>query len=140
MTDGYLLDTSVIKRLGKSTVAMRVQELRAENARLYRCTVVDLETLYGANTANYKQRRSRLASGFGLLEINRRVLSGALAAQARLAEKSQHRRASLPDLVIAGCARLHNATLLHYDADYDALNDVMPGLETEWVVPRGTAD
>jgi predicted nucleic acid-binding protein len=137
---GYLIDTSVINRLNKPRVKERIAEIRAAGSSLYRCTVIDIEVLYSASARTYPTMRSRLASGFRLLEINQRVMERALAAQAKLALASQHRRVKTADLTIAACAETHGVAVLHYDSDYDALATVMNGLLTEWVVPRGTVD
>jgi predicted nucleic acid-binding protein len=61
----------------------------------------------------------------------------ALAVHRELATTSQHRRFRLPDLIIAGTAEQHGATVLHYDADYDRIAAIT-GQPTEWVAPRGS--
>lgn len=43
---------------------------------------------------------------------------------AALAERGQHRGASLPNLIIAATAERAQVTLLHYDADYDLIASV----------------
>lgn len=54
-----------------------------------------------------------------------------------LAERSQHRAVTLPDLLIAACAERAGLTVLHYDADFDRIAEVT-GQATEWIVPRGS--
>ena len=66
----------------------------------------------------------------------RGALLGALEVQERLAEKGSH-RLSLPDLVIAATAEHHDATVLHFDRDYDRIAEIT-GQATQWVVARGT--
>lgn len=61
----------------------------------------------------------------------------ALEIQALLAERSQHRGVSVPDLLIAACAERAGLVVLHYDADYDRIAE-MTGQPTRWVVPRGS--
>jgi len=54
-----------------------------------------------------------------------------------LAQGSQHRGVSLPDLLIAACAECQSLTVLHYDADYERIAK-LTGQPTRWVVPRGS--
>jgi predicted nuclease of predicted toxin-antitoxin system len=42
----------------------------------------------------------------------------------------------LPDLVIAAAAAEHDATVLHYDRDFDLIAAVT-GQPTRWIVPPG---
>lgn len=43
----------------------------------------------------------------------------------------------IPDLLIAAVAELADATVWHYDEDYDSIAAVT-GQATEWIAPRGT--
>ena len=61
----------------------------------------------------------------------------ALEVQASLAEMSQHRSVSLPDLIVAACAEENGLTVLHYDGDYERIRSVT-GQPTRWVVPCGS--
>ncbi len=61
----------------------------------------------------------------------------ALAAQAQLAAKSQHRAVPLPDLLVAACAEANKLAVLHYDADFERIAKVT-GQPTQWVVPHGS--
>jgi hypothetical protein len=135
---GYLIDTSVIYRQMYPTVSDRVERLGVQRP-LYRCAVVDLEVLYSATSpADHEARRTALSNGYTDLPIGPNVMTRALETQRQLADTSQHRGVSLPDLIIAACAEVHDAALVHYDADYDRIAAVT-GQPVEWVVPRGTA-
>jgi hypothetical protein len=49
-----------------------------------------------------------------------------------------HRRqVRIPDLLIAAVAARHDVTLVHYDADYEAIASVT-GQRTRWAAPRGS--
>lgn len=63
----------------------------------------------------------------------------ALRVQAELAEKSAHRVAALPDLLIAATAERHGVTVLHYDHEYDLIASIT-GQAMRWIVDRGTAE
>jgi hypothetical protein len=54
-----------------------------------------------------------------------------------LSATRQHRHFRLPDLIIAATAELNNATVLHYDADYDRIAKVT-GQPVEWVAAKGS--
>lgn len=41
------------------------------------------------------------------------------------------------DLLIAACAEHYGVTLVHYDQDFDAIQQVT-GQSTRWILPRGT--
>lgn len=49
-----------------------------------------------------------------------------------LADRSQHRAPSIPDLLIAATAELAGLTVLHCDKDYDLIAGVT-GQATEWL-------
>ena len=48
----------------------------------------------------------------------------ALEVQLMLAERGQHRAASIPDLLIASCAERAGLTVLHMDKDFELIADV----------------
>ncbi|MBV9026109.1 MAG: PIN domain-containing protein, partial [Streptomycetaceae bacterium] len=54
-------------------------------------------------------------------------------------ERGFHRALSMADLLIAATAERHQATVLHYDGDFDMIASIT-GQPTQWVVPPGTAD
>jgi predicted nucleic acid-binding protein len=137
---GYLVDTSA---LAKSEHAPRVQtriEELATQRLLYRCGVIELEILRSARSpAEYEQRRTDLSAAFVDLPITPRVIARSLEVQRALAAASQHRGVSLPDLIIAACAEVHDAAVVHYDADYDRIAAIT-GQPVEWVVPSGSVE
>lgn len=134
---GYLLDTSVMHRQANPAVADRIDELGIGRP-LYRCAVVDLEVLHSATSpADYEARRSALVNGYSELPVAPEVMARALDTQRRLASASQHRGVSLADLIIAACAQVHEATVVHYDAGYDLISEIT-GQPAEWVSPRGS--
>ena len=71
--------------------------------------------------------------------LDQRIFDRAIEIQGLLADKGQHRAASIPDLVIAAAAENTGLTVLHYDADFELIASVT-GQPTEWVVPRGSVD
>jgi predicted nucleic acid-binding protein len=70
--------------------------------------------------------------------INTEVEDAALAAQRALAHRGHHRSASPSDLLIAACAHVHGAGVLHYDRDYDTLLELTAlAFESHWLAPAG---
>jgi predicted nucleic acid-binding protein len=104
------------------------------------CTVTELEQLFSArNGDEHRARRDDLALRFPRVSLDQRTLDRTVEIQGLLAEKAQHRAASIPDLVVAAAAEHGGLTVLHYDADFELIATVT-GQPTEWVVPRGTVD
>ena len=48
----------------------------------------------------------------------------AVQVQAALADRGQHRAASIPDLIVAATAELARLTVLHVDKDFELIADV----------------
>lgn len=48
----------------------------------------------------------------------------AVAVQALLADRGQHRAASIPDLLIGATAELAGLTVLHFDKDFELIAEV----------------
>lgn len=136
---GYLLDTSAIHRRVHPAVREAIEHLGVDRP-LYRCAITELEVLRSATSPHdYEMRRSAMITGYVDLPITPHVMNEALATQRHLAAASQHRGVSLPDLIIAACARAHNAVVLHYDADYEQIAEVTQQ-DVRWVVPAGTVN
>ncbi|MDA8370810.1 MAG: PIN domain nuclease [Nocardiopsaceae bacterium] len=133
----YLIDKSALARMRVPAVAQALRPL-FESGALVTCSIIDLEILYSArNQAEYEQVLEQRKVSYDLLPITQDVCDRAVAVQRLLAEKSRHRGASLPDLLIAACAEAHDATVVHYDADYELIAAVT-GQPVQWAVPRGT--
>lgn len=60
----------------------------------------------------------------------------AAAALRALTPNPQHRPIKLADALIAACAANAGIGVLHYDAHYDRLAEVIE-FESRWIVPRG---
>jgi len=101
------------------------------------CGVVDLEFLYSATSPKIYSATTAMLRGMPRAAIDDVCVSRALEVQALLAERSQHRGVSVPDLLVAACAERRDLVVLHYDADYDRIATVT-GQPTQWVVPRGS--
>jgi predicted nucleic acid-binding protein len=133
----FLIDKSALaRRQTQASVREALDPLLLEG-EVATCGIVDLEVLYSATSpANYHSTAESLR-GLPRAPLDERCMERALEVQAMLAERSQHRVASLPDLLIAACAELAGLAVLHYDADFEQIAK-LTGQPTRWIVPRGS--
>lgn len=132
----YLADTSALARLDRPEVAERLGPLVVEG-HVAVCGTAMLEILFSAASKEAYADTAEMLGALPRAPIDDGVIDRALEVQAMLARSSQHRGVSLPDLLLAAAAELAGLTVLHYDADFDRLNE-LTGQPAEWVVPRGT--
>lgn len=133
----YLVDTSVLKRLGQPEVREVVQPL-AVAGRLGRARICDLEVGYSARNSGEWDRLIEALGAFELVETTAAHVRRALQVQRLLAERSQRGR-KIPDLLVAAAAEELDFSVLHYDADFDLIAQVT-GQKCEWVVAAGSAE
>jgi predicted nucleic acid-binding protein len=131
----FLLDTSVLKRLGQPAVRAVVEPLAA-GAELGRASICDLEVGYSARNGDEWDLLVGALDAFVRVETTAEHLRRALQVQRLLAERSQRGR-KIPDLLIAAAAEQLDLMMLHYDGDFDAIAAVT-GQRCQWVVPAGT--
>lgn len=133
----YLLDTSVVKRLGDPDVRAMVQSL-AEAGEIGRARITDLEVGFSARNEHEWDELISALDAFAPVESTAAHHRRALHVQRLLAERSQRGR-KIPDLLIAAAGEEHGLTVLHYDADFDLIA-AATGQSTQWVVPAGAID
>jgi predicted nucleic acid-binding protein len=132
-----LVDTSVLKRLGRPAVRQAIEPL-AVRGELARATICDLEVGYSArNTAEWDLLIGALDT-LVVVETSAQHVRRALQVQRLLFGRSQRGR-KIPDLLVAAAAEEQDLTVLHYDADFDLIAAVT-GQGCRWVVPAGTLD
>ena len=103
------------------------------------CPPVALELQWAAQGRREFRELTFELSRLPQLALDRAAAARALHVQARLAEGSQHRGPTPVDLFIAAIAERNNATVLHYDRHFDAIQRVT-GQPMEWIARRGTLD
>lgn len=135
MALSYLLDTSVVKRLGEPSVRQRVQPL-AEAGQIGRARITDLEVGYSARNEHEWDELIHALDTFTPIESTAAHHRRALQVQRLLAQRSQRGR-KIPDLLIAAAGEEHGLNVLHYDADFDLIA-AATGQPTQWIVPSGT--
>jgi predicted nucleic acid-binding protein len=135
MALSHLLDTSVVKRLGRPEVRAVVEPL-ALAGQLGRPAICDLEVGYSARNAREWDRLVGALDAFQAVETTDHHIRRALQVQRLLAARSQRGR-KIPDLLVAAAAEELDAVVLHYDTDFDLIAEVT-GQRCQWVVPAGT--
>jgi predicted nucleic acid-binding protein len=136
-TDAPLLaDKSAWARVGHYSEAW-LEALDAD--RLVLCAVVHLELLYSARTRGEVAALDAELADLRDVPITRGTLAAARRAMLDLAATGSdgHHRIPPQDAIIAACAAEHGCAVLHYDAHYDRLSEVL-GFESIWALPRGT--
>ncbi|MEZ5190120.1 MAG: PIN domain-containing protein [Schumannella sp.] len=132
----YLVDKSAFEQQRHSRAADELLRILAAEGRLAVCEMVALELLHSTRGAeDYESRRAGLESLIRL-PMDHDVARMALDIQRRLVHAGLHRR-PIPDLLIAATALVHEATVLHYDKDFDLIASVT-GQPARWIIPRGT--
>lgn len=135
MALSFVLDTSVVKRIGRPEVREAVEPL-ALGGQLGRARICDLEVGYSARNADEWDLLVGALDAFDALETTAAHVNRALQVQRLLATHSQRGR-KIPDLLIAAAAEELGIPVLHYDADFDLIASVT-GQLCRWVVPAGS--
>ena len=135
MALNFLVDTSVVKRLGSAQVRAVVEPLAAAG-ELGRPSICDLEVGYSAPNAKEWDQLVGALDAFVEVDTSAAHLRRALQVQRLLAERSQRGR-KIPDLLVAAAAEELEVVVLHYDADFDLIASVT-GQRCQWVVRAGS--
>lgn len=132
----YLADKSAFEQQRDSEAADGLLQALATEGALYMSEIVALELLYSArNRDDYDTRWDGLET-LPWLHLTADVSARALQIQRQLARRGTHRR-PIPDLLVAATALEHDATVLHYDRDFDLIAEVAD-LSARWIIPPGT--
>lgn len=133
----YLVDTSVLKRLGQPGIREVVQPL-AVAGHLGRARICDLEVGYSARNSEEWGGLIAALDAFELVETTAVHVRRALQVQRLLTERSQRGR-KIPDLLVSAAAEELDVSVLHYDSDFDLIARVT-GQKCEWVAPPGSVE
>jgi predicted nucleic acid-binding protein len=131
----YIADTSAWSRAAHPA-AEKEWTVALRNRQIATCPIVKLELLYSARDGSDFDRLEALLGALRDLPITRSVTDAALAALRKLAhlQPLYHRSVKFPDLLIAAAAEDGAVGVLHYDAHYDRLTEVLD-FESRWIVP-----
>jgi predicted nucleic acid-binding protein len=110
-----------------------------EHGEIAVCAPFLLEAGWSARSAAHHDELLADLLELPYLALDADVEAAALAAQSDLARRGHRRSASPSDLLIAACAHINAAGVLHYDRDYDLLVE-LTGLhfESHWLAEPGT--
>ena len=132
----YMIDKSALARMQHGQVLARLRPI-IEAGEAATCAIVDLEVLYSTrNRVEHARTRARREFAYRRVELTEAIFQRAIEVQGLLAGRGRH-RLPIPDLIIAAAAESASMTVLHYDADFDAIGAVT-GQAMEWVAPRGS--
>jgi predicted nucleic acid-binding protein len=133
----FLIDTSAAARMAHPTVRARLEPLITGGV-VATCATLDAEALYSARSPDeYEQIRADRRVAYEYLPTDDEHWQRAFDAQRELARTGRHRAVGIADLLTAVLAAEHRLTLVHYDADFDTVADVID-FEQRWVGARGT--
>lgn len=132
-----LADKSAWVQQAYSASAREQIELLRSTGRLYLCAVTIAELLYSSRSAEEMAADEEDLALLGVLHIDTEVEGKVPWILRQLATRGQHRAPSIADLFVSAVALTNDATVLHYDKDFELIADVA-GLRHEWIVPRGT--
>lgn len=133
----YLADKSALTRRETRPEVREIVEPLLLAGQIATCGVIDLELLFSATGPGVYAELASVLRSLPRVSMTETVVDRALAVQALLAERSQHRAVPLPDLLVAACAESAELTVLHYDADFERIAS-LTGQPTQWVLPRGS--
>ncbi len=133
----FLIDTSAASRMRLRAVAERLEPL-ITGGLVATCATLDAEALYSARSSReYEEVRADRPVAYEYLPTDDEHWQRAFDAQRALARTGRHRAVGIADLLTAVLAAEHGMTVLHYDADFEIVAEVLP-LSHRWVLPRGS--
>jgi predicted nucleic acid-binding protein len=118
----WLIDKSALVRLAQSDQAAEWAS-RIERGLVRISTVTRLEIGYSARTGEELRTSSGRPplSSMPVEYLTPSIEDRAVAVQAALADRGQHRAASIPDLLLAATAELAQLIVLHVDRDFELI-------------------
>ncbi len=121
----WLIDKSALVRLAQSDQAAEWAS-RIERGLVRISTVTRLEIGFSARTGNELRTSSGRPplSSMPVEYLTPSIEDRAVAVQAALADRGQHRAASIPDLLLAATAELAQLIVLHVDRDFELIAEL----------------
>ena len=130
-----LADTSALARLPHHAGVQRALLERLSIGALAYSDITRLEMGLTARNAREHDALGALLARLPQVRITSEDYNRAGEVQGLLAAAGTHRGVAPPDLLVAACAERLGLTLIHCDADFDAIAEVT-GQPTRWAVPR----
>ena len=126
----YLGDTSALVRLHRGQVADPWQDL-AERGMIAICEPVLVETLTIGEARRYDEFETKFRSLYPWLHVPDGAWDVIRPIRQQLARRSAHQRVSVADYLVVATALHHDLTLLHEDADFETVAQVVPELRQQ---------
>jgi predicted nucleic acid-binding protein len=138
----YLVDNSVLQRIPRSTAVQRALGSMLDAEHELCCCALSLdEFAYSARTAaEHAEASRRLRTSFLYLPLSPHLDQLIIDIRAALWISGMGRAAGVIDVALAATAMHSEATVLHYDSDFDHIATAYPRFTAQWVVPRGSVD
>ena len=134
----YLLDKSALARVAREVSVQTALERLDDVGVLATTAIVDLEIGYSARTLDeFDAVAADRADLYQNLPLIQAAADRARKVQRELVRVGQHRGPGVSDLLIAATAEIHNATVVHYDHDFDTIAAITRQ-RVEWIVPAGS--
>lgn len=145
MTPAFVVDNSVIQRLGQPAVR-RAWDTLVDSGEIATCLPIALEAGYSARNLEDHAQIVRFENDGAkvMLAPDREIVSLAITMQSALFRAGKGRAVGVSDLQIAATAVHHarrrqsRVIVVHYDSDFEQLSEVFPELDAQWIVPRGS--
>jgi predicted nucleic acid-binding protein len=138
VTTLYLADTSGW-HWARHPVARAALQTQLDRGTVATCGIIDAELIVSARCEREAQDMTDERRAPRWLPTPDEIWDQVLAAQLTLVKTSQHRAVKLPDLIIAAVGQRNDATVLHYDHDYDTIAKVTDQ-PTRWLVAPGSLE
>lgn len=132
----WLIDKSALVRLSSSDEP-DLWNNRIERALVHISSITRLEIGYSAQSGDIARREFREPplAAMPVQYLTPAIEDRALEVQTLLADRSQHRGPSIPDLIIAATAELAGLTILHVDKDFDTIT-TLTGQPSTWLAHK----
>lgn len=127
---GYLLDASGLWYLLRRPTSMAVWADHIAAGALRVCEPTRVEFLYSATgPAHRDELAGELDALCGLAPVPKNAWRWVDSAQYKLTQKGQHRGPGPIDLLVCATAVHHALTVLHVDADFATVANVLPEVQ-----------
>ena len=140
VVERFIVDNSVWARIGHHpSVATGLKAIINEHnpSAIWHCPPTVAEIGFSARSGDEHTALMNSLREFGSCPAAPTVES-TLAIQNRLWNAGLVRAVGAVDAMIAAYALANDATVLHYDSDFEYVARTEPGFRHRWVVPRGS--
>lgn len=140
-TQRLIIDNSVWQRLRQSPVREAMDAMMATRSpwSILTCPPVVAEVGFSARSGRDHRALREYLSAFPECE-NHPEASLVLDIQGAIWSAGLVRAVGAVDTVIVAYALVNDATVVHYDADFEHVARVWNGFHHRWIAPRGTLD